>query len=96
MPALKAYLEGEQHFRRAAWDSAARHFEEAAELDPGFALAYHRIFESRGFSTAGLDSLAWSFALRAGSLNRRLAVRESLLIAADSGLASLPDGRQGG
>jgi hypothetical protein len=96
LPALKAYLEGEQYFRRAAWDSAAGYFERAAALDPGFALAFHRIFESRGFPTPGLDSLVWTYALRAGALNRGLAVRESLVVAADSILApimvgSVPD-----
>ncbi len=89
LPALKAFLHGEQHFRRAAWDSAAGYFERAAELDPGFALAFHRLFESRGFPTPGIDSLAWSYALRAGQLNHGLAPRESLLIAADSILAPI-------
>jgi eukaryotic-like serine/threonine-protein kinase len=96
LPALKAYLQGEQYFRRAAWDSAAGYFERAAELDPEFALAFHRIFESRGFPTPGLDSLVWTYALKAGALTRGLGVRESLLISADSILApvaigSVPD-----
>ena len=89
LPALKAYLQGEQYFRRAAWDSAGRYFERAAELDPGFALALHRISETRGFPTPGNDSLVWTYALRAGALNRGLALRESLLVAADSILAPI-------
>jgi len=92
LPALKAYLQGEQYFRRAAWDSATGYFERAAALDPQFALAFHRIFQSRGFPTPGIDSIAWTYALRAGALNRGLPARESLLIAADSILAPIPTG----
>jgi serine/threonine-protein kinase len=92
LPALKAYLQGEQYFRRAAWDSATGYFERAAELDPLFALAFHRIFESRGFPTPGIDSVIWTYALRAGALNRGLPARESLLIAADSILAPISIG----
>jgi serine/threonine-protein kinase len=92
LPALKAYLQGEQYFRRAEWDSAGSHFERAASLDPAFALAVYRIFQTRFYKgTGGVDSLMWSYALRAGSLNRGLAPRESLMIAADSVLAAVSD-----
>ena len=92
MTALKAYLQGEQYFRRAEWDSAGRHFERAASLDPTFALAFYRIFQTRFYKgTGGIDSLMWSYALRAGALNRGLAPRESLMIAADSVLAAVND-----
>ncbi len=90
-PALKAYLQGEQYFRRAEWDSAGRHFERAAGLDPDFALAFYRIFQTRFYKGTGItfDSLMWSYALRAGALNRGLAPRESLMVAADSVLAAV-------
>jgi eukaryotic-like serine/threonine-protein kinase len=90
-PALKAYLQGEQYFRRAEWDSAGRHFERAAGLDPTFALAFYRIFQTRFYKGTGItfDSLMWSYALRAGALNRGLAPRESLMVAADSVLAAV-------
>ena len=93
LPALKAYLRGEQYFRRAEWDSAERHFERAASLDPTFALAFYRIFQTRFYKGTGItfDSLMWSYALRAGALNRGLAPRESLMIAADSVLAAVSD-----
>jgi serine/threonine-protein kinase len=92
LPALKAYLQGEQYFRRAEWDAAGRHFERAASLDPTFALAFYRIFQTRFYKgTGGIDSLMWSYALRAGALNRGLAPRESLMIAADSVLAAVYD-----
>lgn len=41
--ALKAYLQGEQFYRDALWDSAQIHFERAVALDTTFALAYHRL-----------------------------------------------------
>jgi serine/threonine-protein kinase len=91
LPALKEYLQGEQYFRRADWDSAGVHFERAAALDTTFALAFHRIFQARASKGTGIDSLAWSYALRAGALNRGLAPRESLMVAADSMLASVSD-----
>jgi len=90
-PALKAYLQGEQYFRRAEWDSAGRLFERAASLDPSFALAFYRIFQTRFYKGTGItfDSLMWSYAIRAGALNRGLAPRESLMVAADSVLAAV-------
>ncbi len=91
LPALKAYLQGEQYFRRAEWDAAQRDFERAASLDPNFALAFYRIFQTRFYKGTGRDSLMWSYALRAGELNRGLAPRESLMIAADSLLAAVSD-----
>jgi serine/threonine-protein kinase len=94
LAALKAYLQGEQYFRRAEWDSAGRHFERAAGLDPSFALAFYRIFQTRYYKGTGIsnDSLVWSYALRAGELNRGLAPRESLMVAADSVLAAVSNG----
>ena len=43
MAALKAYLEGEQYYRAARWDSAQFHFEHALAFDSTFAMAYHRL-----------------------------------------------------
>ncbi len=91
MPALKAYLQGEQYFRRANWDAAGTEFERAAVLDSTFAMAFYRIFQTRFYKGTGLDSLAWAYALRAGRLNHGLAPRESLMVAADSVLASVSD-----
>ena len=43
LPALKAYLEGDQLFRRARHDSAAVHFSRAIALDSGFMQARRRL-----------------------------------------------------
>jgi hypothetical protein len=42
LPALKAFLRGEQWFRRASWDSAFAAYDEAIALDSTFALALWR------------------------------------------------------
>ncbi len=84
LPALKAFLQGEQFFRRTAWDSAIAYYERAAALDTGFALALNRTGTSLGWQRTGSDSLANAYWLRAGAHNRGLAPRDSILVAADS------------
>ena len=39
LPALKAFLQGEQFLRRSAWDSAVTSYQRAIALDSGFTLA---------------------------------------------------------
>ena len=46
LPALKAFLQGEQWFRRAAWDSALASYEQAIALDSTFPLALRRAGKS--------------------------------------------------
>ena len=84
LPALRAFLEGEQHFRRTAWDSARAAYSRAIALDSTFALAHAHMGLTFAWQRLGLDSAARLHALRAGALNRGLAPRESLLIVADS------------
>ncbi len=43
LPALRAYLEGEEHYRKTQYDSAVSHFSNAISLDSTFALAYYRL-----------------------------------------------------
>jgi serine/threonine protein kinase/tetratricopeptide (TPR) repeat protein len=97
IPTLKAYLSGEHHFRRTNWDSAQMFFERAVELDPSFALAYHRLYVIRSMKGSGIDTLVWFQALHAGRLNRGLSPRDSLMITADSLRAAiwLAYGREG-
>ena len=57
LPAARAYLRGERHYRSLEWDSAIVALEEAIGRDSTFALAYHRLSEALnwrdGFSQAG-------------------------------------------
>jgi hypothetical protein len=89
LAALKAFLQGEQEYRRSNWDSALVEYQRAVELDTGFALAYSRLGAILGWQRWAFDSLSDAYTLRAGALNRGLAPRESLLIAADSVAAFL-------
>jgi TolB-like protein len=43
LPALRSYLEGEDHYRNTEYDSAVAHFSKAIALDSTFALAYYRL-----------------------------------------------------
>jgi serine/threonine-protein kinase len=82
--ALKAFLEGEQYYRRTSWDSAAVAYARAVAIDTGFALALRRSGQVAGWRSSEADSETRAFALRAGAKNRNLAPRDSLLIVADS------------
>jgi len=89
--ALKAFLEGEQYYRRTSWDSASVSYARAISIDTGFALALRRAGQVTAWRSSEGDSATRAFALRAGARNRNLAPRDSLLIAADS-LRSALDG----
>ncbi len=82
--ALKAFLQGEQYYRRTSWDSAAASYARAISIDTGFALALRRAGQVTAWHTSETDSTTRAFALRAGSHIRSLAPRDSLLITADS------------
>ncbi|MFP5354226.1 MAG: hypothetical protein ACLGIK_03585, partial [Gemmatimonadota bacterium] len=84
--ALKAFLQGEQAYRRAEWDSADAHFSRALAIDTTFAMAWHRLAgvrEWRDWSEFG-DSAVFALHARAGRITRGLAPRERLLIRVDS------------
>ncbi|HEY7634608.1 MAG TPA: serine/threonine-protein kinase, partial [Gemmatimonadales bacterium] len=84
--ALKAFLQGEQWFRQASWDSATASYERAVALDSTFALALWRLGRVVGWQRIGGESLSVALSLRAGALNHGLAPRDSLLVAVDSTL----------
>lgn len=86
--ALKAFLRGEQHYRRTAWDSSLASYAQAVSLDSSFALPLHRMGWVMSWVISGADSLTRAYHMRAGALNRGLALRDSLLITADSIMAA--------
>jgi serine/threonine-protein kinase len=94
VPALKAFLQGDQFYRRAAWDSALAHYKRAVALDSTFALAWRRMSGVLGCWRRGGSGhpLATLYGLRAGAWNRGLPPRDSLLISADSLFQALYDG----
>ncbi len=89
LPALKAFLVGEQHYRRSEWDSALANYQQAIELDSTFALALYRAGLVLGWISNSSDSLSNDYLLRAGAHNRGLAPRDSLLVLSESLSAAL-------
>jgi serine/threonine-protein kinase len=89
LPAVKAFLQGEQHLRRSQWDSALGYYERAIRLDSTFPLALRRASTALGWIRTGFDSLSTAYALQAGAANHGLAPRDSLLLTVDSLMAAL-------
>jgi serine/threonine protein kinase len=88
-PALRAFLRGEQHYRRTAWDSAVVSYERALASDADFALPLRRLARIASWQRSEQDPAALQFALRAAALNHGLAPRDSLLLTSDSLMAAL-------
>ena len=79
--ALRAYLQGEQYYRRLAFDSAERAYNRAVEVDSTFALAHFRRALTYGW-TGGYGSQASLEASAAGTrFAGRLQPRERRLLA---------------
>jgi len=99
LPALKAFLEGEQFLRRSQWDSTIVYDQRAIALDSGFALAWSHAGLAAGWAHSASDTFSLAYKLRAGSLNHGLAPRESLIVQAESLSATVyggPDQLGGG
>lgn len=85
LPALKAFLRGEQLLREGQMDSARVFYARAAELDHHFALALHRLSWTTLTNTAlVIDSSYRSIAFQAQRFNHGLPRRDSLLVLLDS------------
>jgi serine/threonine-protein kinase len=82
--ALRAFLQGEQFFRHAEWDSAVGHYARAVGIDSTFALAWRRLGLVASWQRLLQDSLTAAYLLRAGAANRGLGTRDSMLVTADS------------
>jgi eukaryotic-like serine/threonine-protein kinase len=86
LPALKAFLEGEQLFRRGAWDSAQNAYRRALAHDSTFVPAIRHLGWAAGWSGRPPSE---DYLLRAGKLNRGLPRRDSLLVTAESLFSAL-------
>ncbi|HEY8197133.1 MAG TPA: BTAD domain-containing putative transcriptional regulator, partial [Gemmatimonadales bacterium] len=86
LPALKAFLNGEQFYRRGLWDSALVYYDLALTQDSTFALAFHGMATVLGWSPASSHSYRSleEYNRRSVTLNHGLPARDSLLITADS------------
>jgi eukaryotic-like serine/threonine-protein kinase len=94
LPALKAFLQGEQFLRRSVWDSALAYYERAIELDSAFTLAYSHAGQAAGWQHSGGDRQSTEYKLKAGRMNHGLAPRESLMVHAESLTAVVFSGPQ--
>jgi serine/threonine-protein kinase len=86
LPALKAFLQGEQFYRRGLWDSALTRYNQAIAADSTFALALAQMDMVLGWypPTAGAYRPQEEYRRRAILHNHGLPPRDSLLIVADS------------
>ncbi|HEU4524826.1 MAG TPA: hypothetical protein VFR62_07370, partial [Gemmatimonadales bacterium] len=86
LPALKAFLQGEQFYRRGQWDSALTRYDQAIAADSTFALALAgmaRVLSWRP-PTTGAYRPGEEYMRRATLHNHGLPPRDSLYIVADS------------
>ncbi len=83
LPAIKAFLQGSQYFRRTQWDSAAAAFREAVALDSTFGIAYLHLAQATGWQKGAGDPEGNTANQKAGQLNRPgLSLHDSLFLAA--------------
>jgi class 3 adenylate cyclase/tetratricopeptide (TPR) repeat protein len=82
LPALKAYLEGEIHYRRSDFDAAIPAYERAVESDSTFALANARLTEAYGWAEAIQSDLGEEAIERAARFADRLPERDAILVRA--------------
>jgi len=95
LPAIKAFLQGSQYFRRTQWDSAAASFQEAVTLDTTFALAYGMLGQALGWTEGGGSSASTAAYMKAGSLLRPgISPRDSLLVMAMKHYSSARPGNE--
>ena len=86
LPALKAFLQGEQFYRRGQWDSALTRYDQAIGADSTFALALAQMAMVLGWTppTRGAYRPREEYLRRATLHNHGLPPRDSLYIVADS------------
>ncbi|MEP7064580.1 MAG: serine/threonine-protein kinase [Gemmatimonadota bacterium] len=93
LPALKAFLQGQQYFRHSAWDSAVASYDRAIESDSTFSIALMYDALARGWLNGATDSVSNLFARRAERFNKGLSPRDSLLVLAADRFAQLGEAK---
>ncbi|MEP6622162.1 MAG: serine/threonine-protein kinase [bacterium] len=80
LPAIRAFLQGAQYFRRAQWDSATTALVEATNIDSTFGIAYGMLGEAYGWMGSG-DPRQWAAMRKAGEQVRPgLSLHDSLTL----------------
>ena len=86
LPALRAYLEGERHYRRAEFAQAVEAYERAIEEDSIFALALYRISDAYGWLESVNSERAAELSQRAVAAVDRLTPRNAVIVGASDAL----------
>ena len=94
LPAVRAFLTGEQFLRRSEWDSALASYQQAFRIDSSFTLAYAHAGLAAGWGRSASDSLTTGYQLRAGALIHGLAPRDSFLVQSESLMTMVLEGPQ--
>jgi eukaryotic-like serine/threonine-protein kinase len=84
LSALKEYLQGEQFYRRSAWDSAEAHYNRAVTIDSSFVLALHRLTLVYGWRGSLTDPQVLERAEQASRRAHGLSLHDSLIIRASA------------
>jgi tetratricopeptide (TPR) repeat protein len=88
LPALRAYLEGERHYRHAEFPQAVDAYERALEADPDFALALFRLSDTYGWLENISSERAVELGERSIAVIDRLTPRNAILVGAGNALYS--------
>jgi DNA-binding SARP family transcriptional activator/tetratricopeptide (TPR) repeat protein len=86
LPALKAFLYGEQFYRRGLWDSALVYYDRAVAQDSTFGIAFRRMNLALSWYPANAPAYRSGdeYLRKSVRLNRGLSPKDSMLIAVDS------------
>ena len=82
LPAIRAFLQGAQYFRRTQFDSAASALREAVSLDSTFGIAYAMLGESYGWTDDGSGKQWEAFRKGGAQIRAGLSPHDSLTLVA--------------
>jgi tetratricopeptide (TPR) repeat protein len=88
VPALRYYLEGDAHFRRARFPEARDAFQEAIAEDSTFALAYWRLGDTFGWMESVSSPRSREYRQRAATYADRLPERERTLLTVQTAIVA--------
>ncbi len=94
LPAIKAFLRGEELYRRLDLPNARIAYDEAVRLDSNFAPALNKLSMTIWYLQFRNDNVTDALLRRAIRNNKQLGARDSLLLLADSIAAFAPPGNQ--
>ena len=82
LPAIRAFLQGAQYFRRAQWDSAETSLAEATTIDSTFGIAYAMLGEAYGWTGGDEDKASRAMRKAGEQIRPGLSPHDSLTLTA--------------